>query len=135
MRSVLTWLQWMHVSLWTRLVLWRTAPKSSQLYSRSAVLANEPFIVVVWRLDESAYIGPLMIDAAKALWRRGASWYPRAWRSSARLQMCTGGCSDLCQHHGRCVDASKIFSKILAQTHWSMLSGYQKPNRGSPCSQ
>ena len=48
----------------TRLVLWRKL-QICAFFSRSAVLANEPFIVVVWRLDESAYIGPLMIDAAK----------------------------------------------------------------------
>ena len=98
----------------SRLVLWRK-PQISEVVLKSAVLANGPFNVVVWRLDKSAHIGPLMKDAAKALWRRRAWGYQEPCVLQ-RVFMSAGVCSDVCQHHGRCVDAPKIFSKMLAMT-------------------
>ena len=50
----------------SRLVLWRK-PLISTVVLKSAVLANEPFSVVVWRLDKSAHVGCQGLVAEKSL--------------------------------------------------------------------
>ena len=50
----------------TRPILWKK-PHNFEDSVKSTVLANEPFFVGVWRLDDSADIGSFMRNAARAL--------------------------------------------------------------------